>query len=183
MAIFWRIYTLYIQEKFNREIKIMAEFNYGNLLSSVQKKIFPNGVAYDIMQRLDNMMPFGDAGVDNLDAFNGHDKTVEAKALAMFKNVDLSNTEELKNKCSNLGMKVNIDSVETKYVADAEQTGSVSVYTFTDRNGKKVSINNINAKEYIQQEQLAFDNLLVGVIDEVVSGKIQLPKQEEAQAA
>ena len=161
----------------------MAEFNYGNLLSSVQKKMFPKGVSNDVMQRLDNMIPYSTGGAANLDAFRGQDKTVEARALAVFKNTDLSNTEELKNKCSNLGMKVDIDSLETKYIADAEQTGSVSVYTFTDRNGKKVSINNINAKEYIQQEQVAFDNLLVGVIDEVASGRIRLPKQEEAKAA
>ena len=161
----------------------MSNFSTGNLLSTVQKKVFPNGIAFDVMQRLDSMDVFHPVQLDNLDAFDGAGLNVQQKAMNLFHTTDLQNSDAVKNACQGLGLRVKVDSVETKYVADAEQTGSVSVYTFTDRNGKKVSINNINAKEYIQQEQLAFDNLLVGVIDEVVSGKIQLPKQEEAQAA
>lgn len=155
--------------------------NSGNLLANVQKKMFPNGVAFDVMQRLDNMMPFGQTGgTACLDAFNtGRAKTLEAKALSLHKNLDFSNTAELKEACSNVGMKVKIDSVETKYVADAEQTGSVSVYTFTDRSGREISINNMNAKEFIDQEKQAFDDMLQGVIDEIATGQIKLPSMDE----
>lgn len=163
----------------------MANFIGGNLLAGVQKKIFPNGVAVDVSERLDRMAMFQNAGLNNTDAFSGKN-SVASKAFTMYRAYDFSNVKELKQACEAEGLRVKIDSVETKYVADAEQTGSVSVYTFTDRRGNKVQINNINAQEYLNQEKEAFDDLLQGVIDEVVAGKIDIqshmPAEEQTAA-
>ncbi len=155
----------------------MADFIGGNLLASVQKKIFPKGVAVDVMERLDDMEVFAGARGPKsklVDGFTGTNN-IASQALNMFQAYDFNNSEELTLACQENKLKVKVDSVETKYVADAEQTGSVSQYTFTDRMGNKVTINNINAQEYIDQERVAFDGILSGVIDEVVAGKINLP--------
>ena len=163
----------------------MADFIGGNLFASVQKKIFPKGVAVDVMERLDNMEVFTGARgkkatkVDGLYSTN----SVASQALSMYKAYDFNNISELTAACQENGMRVKVDSVETKYVADEAQTGSVSQYTFTDRMGNKVTINNVNAQEYIDQERASFDGILSGVIDEVIAGKINLPDDPYAQQA
>jgi len=161
----------------------MSNFSTGNLLSSVQKKVFPNGIAYDVMQRLDSMDVFHPAQNGNLDAFEVSGLTVQQKAMNLFKATDLQNSDAVKAACQGLGLKVKIDSVETKYVADAAQTGSVSVYTLTDRRGNVIELNNINAQQYIEEEKQSFDNMLQGVIDEINSGSLSLPDMEEEAAA
>ena len=115
-----------------REIEIMSEFSYGNLLSSVQKKIFPNGVAYDIMKRLDSMTVFNEEVPENLDAFDKTTGGIQTRAMNLFKSIDTNNVEEIKIASRDAGMFVKVDSVETEYIADKEETGSLSVYTFTD---------------------------------------------------
>lgn len=157
----------------------MSNFTTGNLLSTVQKKVFPNGVAFDVMQRLDSMDVFHPAQLDNLDAFDGAGLNVQQKAMNLFHTTDLQNSDAVKNACQGLGLRVKVDSVETKYVADAEQTGSVSVYTLTDRRGNVVELNNINAKQYIDEEKQSFDDMLQGVIDEINTGSISLPEMNE----
>lgn len=181
-AIFLEVYTLYIcTERKKREVK-MSNFSTGNLLSSVQKKVFPNGVAFDVMQRLNSMDVFHPAKLDNLDTFAGAGLKVHEKAMNLYRTADLQNSDSVKQACQGLGLTVKVDSVETKYVADAEQTGSVSVYTLTDRMGNKVELNNINAQQYIEAEKQSFDNMLQGVIDEINTGSISLPSMDEEVA-
>lgn len=159
----------------------MSNFIGANLLASVEKKIFPHGVAMDIMQRLDSMTFVSDEIPENLDSFDTKNN-LSSTATNIFK-VYGKSAEQLSSACKDSKMKVKVDSVETKYVADAEQTGSVSVYTFTDKYGRSVSINNINAKDYIEREQAVVDDILQGVIDEVVAGNINLPSLDEEAAA
>ncbi len=159
----------------------MSNYSTNNLLTSVQKKVFPKGVAYDVMQRLDKMDVFHPEKSKNLDAFSGG-TTVHQKAMNLFRTTNLQNSDEVRSACQGLGLKVNSDSVETKYVADAEQTGSVSVYKLTDRNGNVVELNNINAKQYLDNEKLSFDNMLLGVINDIGSDSLS-GEQETAMAA
>ena len=93
----------------------------------------------------------------------------------MFNASDKTDVESLKESCSRIGMSVKIDSVETKYIADAEETGSLSVYKFTDKRGNEVSITNIDVNESLDKEKVAFDGLLVDLINEIQSGSISLP--------
>lgn len=163
----------------------MSEFSYGNLLSSVQKKIFPNGVAYDIMKRLDSMTVFNEEVPENLDAFDKTTGGIQSRAMNLFKSIDTNNVEEMKIACRDAGMFVKVDSVETEYIADKEETGSLSVYTFTDVKGNEVSITNINVQEAVQEQQQAMDGMLNDLVSEILSGSISLPESpyEEAQAA
>lgn len=162
----------------------MSNYSTGNLLTSVQKKVFPNGIAQDVMQRLNKMDVFHPDQIKNIDGFDSSGISVQQKAMKLFRTTDLQDTDSIRSACQGMGLKVSVDSVETKYVADAEQTGSVSVYTLTDKNGNKVQLNNINAKQFINEEKQAFDDMLQGVIDEIGSGSISLPKSEtEALAA
>lgn len=162
----------------------MSNYSTGNLLTSVQKKVFPNGVAQDVMQRLNKMDVFHPDQIKNIDGYDGSRESVQRKAMKLFNTTDLQNADSLRAACQNMGLKVSVDSVETKYVADAEQTGSVSVYTLTDKKGNTVQLNNINAKQFINEEKQAFDDMLQGVIDEIGSGSISLPKTDtEALAA
>ena len=180
---FFLKYILYIYvQREKREIK-MSNFSTGNLLSTVQKKVFPNGIAFDVMQRLDSMDVFHPVQLDNLDAFDGAGLNVQQKAMNLFHTTDLQNSDAVKNACQGLGLRVKVDSVETKYVADAEQTGSVSVYTLTDKRGNVVELNNINAKQYIDEEKQSFDDMLQGVIDEINTGSISLPEMNEEEIA
>lgn len=153
----------------------MSEFNCGNLLASVQKKIFPNGVAYDIMQRLDGMTVFNEETPDNLDSFDSSTYSIQSRAMNIFKVVDTKNIDAIKEACSGSGMTVKVDSVETAYIADKDETGSLSVYTFKDAKGNEVSITNINVKEAIDNEKASFDDSLQNLIDEISTGKIALP--------
>ncbi len=179
---FFEKYILYIykRRKKKRE-EIMSEFGYGNLLSSVQKKIFPNGVAYDIMQRLDSMTVFNEEVPENLDSFDKHTNSVESRAMRLFNSVDCNDIDAMKIACRDAGMFVKVDSVETEYIADKEETGSMSVYTFTDARGNEISITNANAKECIEQERVAFDDVLKGVVDEIATGQIELPASPYAE--
>lgn len=163
----------------------MSEFSYGNLLSSVQKKIFPNGVAYDIMKRLDSMTVFNEEVPENLDAFDKTTGGIQSRAMNLFKSIDTNNVEEMKIACRDAGMFVKVDSVETEYIADKEETGSLSVYTFTDGKGNEVSITNINVQEAVQEQQQAMDGMLNDLVSEILSGSISIPESpyEEAQAA
>lgn len=153
----------------------MSNFIGANLLASVEKKMFPNGVAVDIVQRLDQMeMAFvNNEAPDNLDSFDLKKPSVSASAYSMFKTYG-KNSEQLAAACKEAKMQIKVDSLETKYVADAEQTGSVSVYTFTNRRGEKVEINDINAQEYIDREKHEVDNILQTVLDEIMEGHINL---------
>lgn len=160
----------------------MSNYSTNSLLTSVQKKVFPKGVAYDVMQRLDKMDVFHPAKPKNLDGFSGS-STVHKKAMNIFRTTDLQNSDDVRNACQGLGLKVSIDSVETKYVADAEQTGSVSVYKLTDKNGNVVELNNINAKQYLDNEKQAFDNMLLGVINDIGSGSSSASGAEETALA
>lgn len=180
---FFSKYILYIYVQREKREKKMSNFSTGNLLATVQKKVFPNGVAFDVMQRLDSMDVFHPAQLNNLDAFDGAGLNVQQKAMNLFNTTDLQNADAVKNACQGLGLKVKVDSVETKYVADAEQTGSVSVYTLTDRRGNVVELNNINAQQYIDEEKYAFDDMLQGVINEINTGSISLPDMDEEEAA
>ncbi len=162
----------------------MSNYSTGNLLTSVQKKVFPNGIAQDVMQRLNKMDVFHPDQIKNIDGFDSSGVSVQQKAMKLFRTTDLQDADSIRSACQGMGLKVSVDSVETKYVADAEQTGSVSVYTLTDKNGNKVQLNNINAKQFINEEKQAFDDMLQGVIDEIGSGSISLPKSDtEALAA
>lgn len=164
----------------------MSEFSYGNLLSSVQKKIFPNGVAYDIMKRLDSMTVFSEAAPENLDAFDKTTGGIQARAMNLFSSVDTNNIEEMKIACRDAGMFVKVDSVETEYIADKEETGSLAVYTFTDGKGNEVSIANINIQDAIREQQESMDTMLNGLVSEILTGSIQLPPspyEENEQAA
>ncbi len=161
----------------------MSNFSTGNLLSTVQKKVFPNGIAFDVMQRLDSMDVFHPVQLDNLDAFDGAGIPEGWMGLDIGPKSGKLFADAVKNACQGLGLKVKVDSVETKYVADAEQTGSVSVYTLTDRRGNVVELNNINAKQYIDEEKQSFDDMLQGVIDEINTGSISLPEMNEEEIA
>lgn len=162
----------------------MSNFVGANLLASVQKKMFPDGIALDIKQRLDQMDPtfINSAIPENLDSFDLKKPNSAALALSMYKTYG-KNAEQLSAACKDAKMQIKVDSVETKYVADAEQTGSVSVYTFTDRKGNKVEINDINAQEFIDREKAEVDNILLGVLNEIVEGHINLPDYDEEAAA
>jgi len=159
----------------------MANFIGANLLASVEKKIFPQGVAVDISKRLDQMTFVSDEKPENLDSFKIKNN-LGAAASSMFEAYGKS-SEQLSAACKNAKLNVKVDSVETKYVADAEQTGSVSVYTFTDKYGRSVSINDIDTKQFIEREQAVVDDILQGVIDEIVGGNINLPSMDEEQMA
>lgn len=162
----------------------MADFIGANLLASVQKKIFPEGVAMDIMQRLDQMTFVSSEMPENLDSFDTKNVSVESLAYNIFSTYG-TNSELLSSACKDAKMQIKVDSVETKYVADAEQTGSISTYTFTNRRGEKAVINNINAKEFLDKEQKEVDNILQGVLDEIIAGNISLAgfEMEEEAAA
>ena len=56
-------------------------------------------------------------------------------------------------------------------------------FLFIDKNGNEVTINNANAKEFIQHEREAVDDLITGVINEVASGEITLPDLPEDDLA
>ncbi|MCR5261918.1 MAG: hypothetical protein K6C94_08795 [Candidatus Gastranaerophilales bacterium] len=159
----------------------MSNFIGANLLASVEKKIFPHGVAMDISKRLDSMTFVSNEDPENLDSFNTRN-SLSASAATIFKAYGKS-AEQLSTACKDSKLNVKVDSVETKYVADAEQTGSVSIYTFTDKYGRKVSINDIDTKQFIEREQGVVDDILQGVIDEIVAGNINLPSMDDEQMA
>lgn len=159
-------------------------FTSANLLSCVSQKLFPNGVTKDVMKRLDGMTVFRQASPKNLDSFSGLQK-MQSKAIKIFNETNNGDISSLTNACTNSGIKIKVDSVETAYVADAEETGSLSVYTFTDARGNQVSITDINVKDVLQGEQVAFDDELAGLIGEIESGSISMPESpyEEQVAA
>lgn len=153
----------------------MAEnFTSGNLLACVSQKLFPNGVTKDVMNRLDGMTVFRQASPRNLDSFRGLQK-MQTQAIKIFNETNNGDISSLTDACTNSGIKIKVDSVETAYVADAEETGSLSVYTFTDARGNKVSITDINVKDALKEEQTAFDDELSGLIGEIESGAVKLP--------
>lgn len=159
----------------------MADFAYGNLLTSVSKKIFPNGVAFEVSQRLDSMTVFNGSGGSNLDGLSGNFKGLQSQAMNIFNSVNVNNAEELESACKSADMNVNVSEVDSKYQLDGGN--KISAYTFIDKNGNEVTINNANAKEYIQHEREAVDDLITGVINEVASGEITLPDLPEDDLA
>lgn len=159
----------------------MADFAYGNLLTSVSKKIFPNGVAFEVSQRLDSMTVFNGAGGTNTDGLSGDFKGLQSQAMNIFNSVNVNNAEELESACKSADMDVNVTEVNSKYQLDGDN--KISAYTFIDKHGNEVTINNANAKEYIRHERQAVDDLITGVINEVASGEITLPDLPEDDLA
>ena len=157
----------------------MAEFIGANLLSSFQKKMFPDGVGADVSQRLSSLEFYQAVAPDKVEMFSKQN-TFASTAFNLYKTYDFTDPSQLQAACQSAKMKVQIDSQETKYVADPDQTGSMTVYKFTDRRGNTVQINNINTQQYIQREQSAVDDILQGVLDDVISGTIDIAQYEEA---
>ena len=149
----------------------MADFIGGNLFASVQKKIFPKGVAVDVMERLDNMEVFTGARgkkatkVDGLYSTN----SVASQALSMYKAYDFNNISELTAACQENGMRVKVDSVES--VAQIEQAEKEKKHqeTLTKEIEKLI---NTKAKELLNGHRDALDKIAEYLIEkETITGK------------
>lgn len=165
----------------------MATFNYGNLLTSVQKKMFSNtGEAAYISQRLDNMALFSGKTAASASMFNTSSYDFLTKASNIVKMS--GNAEDIAENAKSYGMDIQMKTADTAYSSGINGEQKISVYTFTDKYGNTVEINNANKDEFIQHEQKAVDNIIQGVLDEVLSGSISLPQDaadtnEDALAA
>lgn len=156
--------------------------NFG-LLTSVSKKMFPNGVAFDVSQRLDSMSMavFNGSGGINTDKLNGNFKGIQSQAMNIFNAVG-TETDSLKEACKEANMEVEVKSIDSQYQL-GENDNKISAYTFKDKYGNEVTITNANAKEYIQHEREVVDDLLQSVINEVATGEITLPEVANDTAA
>lgn len=178
------IYTLYKSREIKKNIYREERDKMGNfLLTTVQKKVFPEGVSTDVMKRISEMDTFYPVKTNNADLFKKTKLGVYNAGTQLLTSNGVKDFDTIKDICKEAGVQVKVDSVETKYVADAEQTGSVNVYTLTGANGIKMEINDINAKQFIKRERGAFDDMLEGLISEVSTGRIQLPKKNDQVAA
>ena len=97
--------------------------------------------------------------------------------LTLFKKASLSGESVSELVKDYNGLEVQSKEVDTAYsLGNGDK--KLSVYTFTDARGNTVEINDANAKEFIKQEEVAFDGILQGVLDEILSGKISLPEDD-----